>query len=109
MRGPVTSYNPFAKGCNEGRDWSPNTETDKQFIFNAYTDLLKDVVAKRDMTKTETYEEEAKSLFKKEPANMKLLGGGRQTAHGFRRTALHVSLHRQVDAGSRFVSGYLPR
>jgi hypothetical protein len=38
-----------------------------------YTDLLKDVAPKPGMTKTETYEEWAKDLFKKEPANMKLL------------------------------------
>ena len=50
-----------------------NTETDKQFIYNTYTDLLKDVDAKPGMTKTETYEEWAKALFTKEPANMKLL------------------------------------
>ena len=68
----VTSYNPFARDVTK-EETGANTETDKQFIFNTYTDLLKDVVAKRDMTKTETYEEEAKSLFKKEPANMKLL------------------------------------
>src|SRR5450759_216716 len=50
-----------------------NTETDKQFIYNTYTELLKDVEAKPGMTKTETYEERAKALFTKEPANMKLL------------------------------------
>ena len=50
-----------------------NTETDKQFIYNTYTELLKDVDAKPGMTKTETYEDEAKKLFTKEPANMKLL------------------------------------
>src|SRR5450759_1382283 len=50
-----------------------NTETDKQFIYNTYTELLRDVEAKPGMTKTETFEERAKSLFIKEPANMKLL------------------------------------
>ena len=50
-----------------------NTETDKQFIYNTYTELLEDVEAKPGMTKTETYEEQAKALFTKEPANMKLL------------------------------------
>src|SRR5512134_3763505 len=34
---------------------------------------MKHVVAKPNMSKTETYEEEAKRLFTKEPANMKLL------------------------------------
>ena len=50
-----------------------NTETDKQFIYNVYTELLKDVAAKPGMSKTETYEEWAKELFVKEPANMRLL------------------------------------
>jgi type I restriction enzyme R subunit len=50
-----------------------NTETDKQFIYNTYTALLKDVVAKPGMTKTETYEEGAKTAFINEPATMKLL------------------------------------
>ena len=50
-----------------------NTETDKQFIYNTYTELLEDIEAKPGMTKTETYEERAKALFTKEPANMKLL------------------------------------
>ena len=50
-----------------------NTETDKQFLYNTYTELLKAVEAKPGMTKTETYEERAKALFVKEPANMKLL------------------------------------
>jgi type I restriction enzyme, R subunit len=34
---------------------------------------MKDVEAKPGMSKTETYEEHAKALFVKEPANMKLL------------------------------------
>ena len=50
-----------------------NTETEKQFLYNTYNELLDGVVAKAGMTKTETYEETAKTLFTKEPANMKLL------------------------------------
>ena len=68
----VTSYNPLA-GDVTLEETGANTETDKQFIYNTYTDLLKDVDAKPGMTKTETYEEWAKALFTKEPANMKLL------------------------------------
>ena len=68
----VTSYNPQA-GDVTLEETGANTETDKQFIYNTYTDLLKDVDAKSGMTKTETYEEWAKALFTKEPANMKLL------------------------------------
>jgi len=68
----VTSYNPMARDVTL-EETGANTETDKQFIYNTYTELLKDVEAKPGMTKTETYEERAKALFTKEPANMKLL------------------------------------
>ena len=68
----VTSYNPLAKDVTL-EETGANTETDKQFIYNTYTELLKDIDAKPGMTKTETYEDSAKTLFTKEPANMKLL------------------------------------
>jgi type I restriction enzyme R subunit len=68
----VTSYNPHAQHVTL-EETGANTETDKQFLYNSYTELLKDVDAKPNMSKTETYEEWAKSLFIKEPANMKLL------------------------------------
>jgi type I restriction enzyme, R subunit len=68
----VTSYNPQTKDVTQ-EEVGANTESDKQFIFNTYTELLKDVEAQPGMTKTEAYEERAKSLFTKEPANMKLL------------------------------------
>lgn len=68
----VTSYNPQAKDITK-EETGANTETDKQFIYNTYTALLKDFAAKPGMNKTETYEEQVKALFIKEPANMKLL------------------------------------
>ena len=68
----VTSYNPLT-GDITLEDTGANTETDKRFIYNTYNELLENVDAKPRMTKTETYEENAKELFKKEPANMKLL------------------------------------
>jgi len=68
----VTSFNPHAQDVTK-EEIGANTETDKQFIYNTYNELLKDVAAKPNMTKTETYEERAKSLFTKQPANMKLL------------------------------------
>ncbi len=68
----VTSYNPQTQDITK-EDTGANTETDKQVIFNTYTELLKDVAAKPDMSKAETYEEQSKSMFIKEPANMKLL------------------------------------
>lgn len=68
----VTSYNPQTKDVTQ-EETGANTETDKQFIYNTYSELLQDIEAKPGMTKTETYEERAKALFTKEPANMKLL------------------------------------
>ncbi|MBF0529659.1 MAG: HsdR family type I site-specific deoxyribonuclease [Deltaproteobacteria bacterium] len=68
----VTSYNPQAQDVTK-EETGANTETDKQFIYNTYIELLKNVDAKPGTTKTETYEERVKTLFTKEPANMKLL------------------------------------
>jgi type I restriction enzyme R subunit len=68
----VTSYNPQTKDITK-EETGANTESDKQFIFNTYTELLKDIEAKPSMTKTETYEDRVKELFIKEPAHMKLL------------------------------------
>jgi type I restriction enzyme R subunit len=68
----VTSYNPQTRDISS-EETGAVTETDKQFIYNTYTELLEDIDAEAGMTKTETYEERAKGLFTKEPANMKLL------------------------------------
>ncbi|MBX9753697.1 MAG: HsdR family type I site-specific deoxyribonuclease, partial [Pseudomonadaceae bacterium] len=68
----ITSYNPLTKDVTL-EETGANTETDKQFIYNTYTDFLEHVQATPGMSKTETYEEHAKALFIKEPANMKLL------------------------------------
>jgi type I restriction enzyme R subunit len=64
----VTSYNPQTRDITL-EETGAVTETDKQFIYNTYMELLQDA----GMTKTETYEDRAKDLFKKEPANMRLL------------------------------------
>jgi type I restriction enzyme, R subunit len=68
----VTSYNPQVQDLTK-EETGANTETDKQFIHNTYAELLKDIKAESSMTRSETYEERAKALFVKEPANMKLL------------------------------------
>lgn len=68
----VTSYNPQAQDVTK-EEVGANTETDKQFVYNTYLDVLKDVAPGAGQTKTEAYEERAKALFAKEPANMKLL------------------------------------
>ncbi|PVY55713.1 MULTISPECIES: type I restriction endonuclease subunit R [unclassified Simplicispira] len=68
----ITSYNPQAKDVTL-EEIGANTETDKQFIYNTYTDLLANVQPKPGKSKTETYEDQAKALFIKQPANMRLL------------------------------------
>ena len=68
----ITSYNPQVRNVTL-EEVGANSETDKQFIYNTYNELLNDVEAKSGMTKTETYEELAKKLFVNEPTNMKLL------------------------------------
>lgn len=68
----ITSYNPATKDINT-EDTGANTETDKEFIYKVYNDLLKDIAPAQGKTKTETYEDLAKSRFIKEPALMRLL------------------------------------
>ena len=68
----ITSYNPHAQDITK-EDTGANTETDKQFIYNTYTALLKDVNERPNKSKTETYEDDVKKLFKEQPANMRLL------------------------------------
>jgi type I restriction enzyme, R subunit len=68
----VTSYNPQAQDVTK-EDTGANTETEKQFLYNTYSALLKDVVPKAGKTKTETYEDDAKERFVKQPAILRLL------------------------------------
>ena len=68
----ITSYNPQASDVTL-EETGANTETDKQFLYNTYTELLKHVDAVPGKTRTETYEDAAKQRFTKEPANMRLL------------------------------------
>lgn len=68
----ITSYNPQT-GDITTENTGANTETDREYIYGVYTELLKDVQPKPGKTKTETYEDWAKDRFIKQPANMKLL------------------------------------
>lgn len=68
----VTSYNPQARDVTL-EETGANNETDKQFIYNTYTELLSDVQPSQGKSKTETYEDQVKKLFIAEPANMRLL------------------------------------
>ena len=68
----ITSYNPQASDVSK-EETGANTETDKQFVYNTYADLLQGVTAGSGKTRTETYEQQAKERFTKEPGRMKLL------------------------------------
>ncbi|MDI9341055.1 MAG: HsdR family type I site-specific deoxyribonuclease [Sediminibacterium sp.] len=68
----VTSYNPSTKDITT-EDTGENTETEKEFIYKLYVDILKDIKPEPGKSLTETYEDWAKGLFVKEPANMRLL------------------------------------
>lgn len=68
----ITSYNPQAQDVTL-EETGANSETDKQFLYNTYTALLKEVEPAPNKSKTETYEDWAKNLFKDQPANMRLL------------------------------------
>jgi len=68
----VTSYNPSTQDITT-EDTGANTETEKEFIYKTYAELLKEVIIKANKSKTEVYEDEAKDKFRDEPANMKLL------------------------------------
>lgn len=70
--GIITSYNPQTKDVTL-EDTGANNETDKEFIYNTYQDLLNNTEAGSARSKTEVYEEKVKSQFINEPANMKLL------------------------------------
>ena len=61
----VTSYSPQTSDVTT-EDTGASTETEKEFMYNLYKDLL-------GTKSTEQYEDWAKNKFKKEPANMKLL------------------------------------
>ena len=68
----VTSYIPQTSDVST-EDTGADSETDKEFMYNLYQELLKDVKRQPQKSLTESYEDWAKSKFKKEPANMKLL------------------------------------
>ncbi|MFR1814467.1 type I restriction endonuclease subunit R [Dysgonomonas capnocytophagoides] len=64
--GIVTSYSPNLSDITT-EDTGANTETEKEFIYNLYQEVLK------NKKNTEKYEEGVKELFLEEPANMQLL------------------------------------
>jgi len=68
----ITSYNPATRDIvNE--DIGENTETEKEYVYKIYSKLLKDISPEPGKSKSETYEDKARTKFVEEPANMKLL------------------------------------
>lgn len=70
--GLVTSYNPQLRDVTL-EETGANTETEKQYIYNTYIDLLANVQPKPGKGKTEVYEDDVKEKFIKAPANMRVL------------------------------------
>lgn len=68
----ITSYNPSHRDIVT-EDTGANTETQREFIYNIYTNLLQNIAPESSKTKSETYEDQSKAAFLKEPAKMKLL------------------------------------
>ena len=68
----ITSYSPNAQHVTR-EETGANTETDKQFIYNLYKKLLKDVEPRPHESETETYEDIAKDQFINHPSSMRLL------------------------------------
>jgi len=68
----ITSYNPQASDITT-EDTGAETDTEKEFIYNLYTGLLVNVQPRPGKTRTETYEDDAKSRFIKQPALMRLM------------------------------------
>ena len=68
----VTSYDPKA-GDVATEETGAHTQSDKQVIYDTYTNLLDGVTPKPGKSRTESYEDDAKRLFAEEPARMRLL------------------------------------
>ncbi|MDO4229657.1 MAG: HsdR family type I site-specific deoxyribonuclease [Capnocytophaga sp.] len=68
----ITSYNPNTRDITT-EDTGEYTETDKEYIYNTYQNLLKDIRPETGKTATETYEDKSKQAFVNQPATMKLL------------------------------------
>lgn len=68
----ITSYNPQTKDITT-EDTGEFSETDKEYIYKTYESLLANVSPLAGKTKTETYEDQSKEAFIKEPSRMKLL------------------------------------
>lgn len=70
--GIVTSCNPDTQNITTD-DTGENTETEKEYIYKTYTELLKNVTPTPGKSRAETYEAIMKDKFVNKPAEIKLL------------------------------------
>ena len=103
----VTSYNPQARDVSL-EETGANTETDKQFIFNTYTELLRVRAANARQEQNRNLRRLGEGGFRQRAGAYAPAYRGGQAADRVRRTELHVSVYRQSHAGSRPVPGHLP-
>lgn len=68
----ITSYNPKTKDIAT-EDSGEGTESEREYVYKIYSEILEKVKKQPSKSKTETYEAQSKKLFKDEPANMRLL------------------------------------
>ena len=68
----VTSYDPKAGDISK-EEMGDASSTDKKFVYETYTEMLKDVKANPNTSQAETYEDWAKQEFIENPQGMKLL------------------------------------
>ena len=68
----VTSYNPQVSDITHEANGEA-LDTQREFIYEVYTDLLRNVKEQPNKSKTEVYEEKVKDTFIKYPNEMKLL------------------------------------
>ena len=68
----VTSYSPTASDVTL-EETGANTQTDAQFIYDTYTELLEGVQPAPNKSAAETYRDQAEDRFVNEPARMRLV------------------------------------
>jgi type I restriction enzyme R subunit len=103
----VTSYNPQA-GDITLEDTGANTETDKRFIIRHLHRPAPWRTAAVRQNQDRNLRRRGEGAVQRSAGRHEAAGGGGQAAHRLRCADLHLSLHRQVHAGSRPLSGYLP-
>ena len=102
----ITSYNPQAADITL-EDTGAANETDKQFMYNLYQEILKDIPTGRH-DKHRRLRSSRETSLQERTGDDEAVDRRRQAADRLRRTELHLPLYRQVDARPRIVPGDLP-